>query len=97
MVEEPAVDMVDDFTQSVKIRSSMPTAISFQRTCRLLEQPPDFWNKRDLWSKALSRGRGSGVHPEGFSSGDSSGDITGTITGTTLKRISYVARQHCRP
>jgi hypothetical protein len=31
------------------------------------------------------KGRGSGVHPEGFSSGDSSGDITGTITGTTLK------------
>jgi hypothetical protein len=27
----------------------------------------------------------SGIHPEGFSSGDSSGDITGTITRTTLK------------
>jgi hypothetical protein len=33
---------------------------------RLLEQPPDFWNSRHFWSKALGKGRGSKLNKEGF-------------------------------
>jgi hypothetical protein len=39
----------------------------------------------------------SGVHPEGFSSGDSSGDITGTITGTTLKGVKRGSPRRVHP